>query len=77
MEVFFPDSLLAGLVLAAIRSVVDRSVVEAVGLTILGAVVYAAGLRVARVLGPEEIDLLERADVPGTRAALAWLAPER
>jgi len=66
-----------GLALATLRSVLAPSVPEAVGLTILGALIYAAGLRVARVLGPQEVDLLERSDIPGTRLALAWLAPER
>ncbi len=64
-----------GAVLVVVRSFLGQSALEAVGLTALGAATYLAGLRLARVLGPEEIDLLERSDVPGKRLALAWLAP--
>ena len=66
-----------GLVLATMRLFLAQTPLEVLGLTILGAGVYMAGLRVARVLGPEEIDLLERSDIPGKRLALAWLAPGR
>ncbi len=66
--------VMAGL-LVVLRRYVGQSPVEAIGLTALGVIVYLAGLRVARILGPEEIDLLERSDVPGKRLALAWLAP--
>ena len=62
-----------GLILSLLRSFLAPSVPEALGLTTVGVLLYAAGLRVARVLGPEEVDLLERSDIPGTRAALAWL----
>jgi len=65
-----------GLVLAMVRSYVPRSPLEAIGLTLLGVVIYTASLRLARILGPEEIDLLERSDIPGKRLVLAWLAPE-
>ncbi len=64
-----------GLVLSLLRSLVAPSVAEAVGLTAIGALLYAAGLRLARVIGPEEADLLKRSDVPGSGVALAWLAP--
>jgi len=64
-----------GAVLIVARSFLEQSPLEAVGLTVLGAVMYLAGLRLARILGPEEIDLLERSAVPGRRLALAWLAP--
>jgi len=66
-----------GLVLAVMRHFLERSPLEVLGLTILGAGIYVAGLRVARVLGPEEVDLLERSEIPGKRLALAWLSPER
>ena len=64
-----------GAVRVVVRSFLGQSALEAIGLTALGAATYLAGLRLARVLGPEEIDLLERSDVPGKRLALAWLAP--
>jgi len=66
-----------GAVLLILRWYLPRSPTEAAALTILGALIYVAGLRVARILGPEEIDLLERSNVPGKRLALAWLAPDR
>ena len=66
-----------GAALVGVRALMDRSVAGIIGLTIAGAVVYLIGLRVARILGPEEIDLLERSDIPGKRLALAWLAPNR
>ena len=62
-------------VLVVLRRFLEPSLLEASALTALGAVIYLVGLRLARVLGPEEIELLERSDVPGKRLALAWLAP--
>jgi len=66
-----------GAVLIGLRAFMERSVVEAIVLTMAGAVIYLVGLRIARILGPEEIDLFERSNVPGKRLALAWLAPDR
>jgi hypothetical protein len=70
-------ALVMGAVLVVARRLLETSVPQAVGLTVLGALVYLAGLRVARILGDEEIDLLDRSDVPGKRLVLAWLAPGR
>jgi O-antigen/teichoic acid export membrane protein len=66
-----------GVVLAILRHYLPQSGVEAASLTLVGALIYLAGLRVARILGPEEIDLLDRSNVPGKRWALAWLAPDK
>jgi O-antigen/teichoic acid export membrane protein len=66
-----------GAIVWLLRLITPRSPIEAVALTTLGAVVYLVGLRLARILGPEEIDLLERSDVPGRKLVLAWLAPGR
>ncbi|MGD8816684.1 MAG: hypothetical protein PVJ51_05820 [Acidobacteriota bacterium] len=66
-----------GAIVWLLRLITPRSPIEAVALTTLGAVVYFVGLRLARILGPEEIDLLERSDVPGRKLVLAWLAPGR
>ncbi len=68
---------LMGLLLAALRNYWSTSLLQAFALTSLGAVFYLVALRVARVLGAEEIELLERSAVPGKRLALAWLAPRR
>jgi O-antigen/teichoic acid export membrane protein len=68
-----------GLVMAALIALArlfwPTGPAEAVTLTGAGAVLYVAGLRVARVLGPEEIDLIRRSKVPGHAWVVAWLAP--
>jgi O-antigen/teichoic acid export membrane protein len=64
-----------GTVLIAARSVWRTSALEALALTALGALVFAIGMRVARVIGPEERQLLERARLPGGRWLLRWLVP--
>jgi len=66
-----------GIVLALLRRYLPQSPAEAIGLTVLGVLIYAVGLRLARILGAEEIDLLDRSDIPGKRWVLAWLAPEK
>jgi O-antigen/teichoic acid export membrane protein len=53
----------------------STSPAEALTLTALGMLVYLVGLRIARVLGPEEIDLIRRSQVPGHAWVVAWLAP--
>ena len=68
-----------GLVMAAAIGVArlfwPTSLTEALVLTAAGVVVYVVGLRLARVLGPEEIDLIRRSQVPGHAWVVAWLAP--
>ena len=44
-----------------------------IGLTALGVVIYLVGLRLARILGAEEIDLLHRSGIPGKDLVLNWL----
>lgn len=68
-------STVMGLVVAAIRSVWATSVPEAITATLVGAVVFAVGARFARLLGPEEAELLERAQLPGQRWILRLLTP--
>jgi hypothetical protein len=46
---------------------------EALLLTALGAVIVLIGMRVFRVLGPRELDLLERAQIPGGARILTLL----
>ena len=70
-------SALMGFLLVLLRGYWSTSLVEAIGLTALGATFYLVALRVARVLGAEEIELLERSAVPGKGLALAWLVPGR
>ena len=68
-------STLMAAVLMAGRTVWVTSVTEAVTLTIVGVVIYGAGLRVGRVLGLEEVELLKRTELPGHNVLVAWLAP--
>lgn len=62
-----------GGVVAAARAVWPTSVPEALIVTLLGVVVFAVGMRLAGVLGPEETELLERARFPGQRWLLRLL----
>lgn len=66
-------ALVMGATLALLRRVLPHSLPVAVGLTVLGGVIYLVGLRWARILGPEEIDLLHRSDIPGKDLVLTWL----
>lgn len=68
-------SAVMGAVLVALRWGWPTSVLEATVLTLLGVAIYAVGMRVARVLGPAETELLHRTGLPGRRWLLAWLAP--
>jgi len=64
-----------GAVLALGRALLPPSLGEAVLLTLGGVVVYAVGIRVGRVLGSEEADLLRRTRLPGQRWIVGWLLP--
>ena len=63
--------------IGAARTKWPTSPIEAVTLTVLGMLVYLVGLKLARVLGPDEIDLLRRSRIPGHKWAIAWLAASR
>ena len=52
----------------------EPSPARAVVLTLAGALVFIVGLRAARVLGPEEADLLRRAKFPGHQWLTRWLS---
>lgn len=68
-------ALLMAATIAAARFFWPTGAVEALTLTLAGVVLYLLGLRWARVVGPEEIDLLRRSKVPGHGWVVAWLAP--
>ena len=68
-------SLIMGTALVAGKTLWAMSPAEAVTLTLAGVLMFGLGLRVAKVLGPEEVELLHRAQLPGHRWVLAWLAP--
>jgi O-antigen/teichoic acid export membrane protein len=60
--------------LLMIRRFWSTSFAEAIALTLLGAAIVALGLRVARVMGPDELEVLGRASIPGKRWLVRWLA---
>jgi O-antigen/teichoic acid export membrane protein len=66
-------SLTMAAVLGAVRQVWSPSAVEAATLTMLGIAIVLVGLRVFRVMGPGELDVLQRASIPGKRALAWWL----
>ncbi len=55
------------------RALLPTSAVEAVSLTIAGAIVFAIGIRLTGAIGAEEIGLLRRANLPGGRWLLSLL----
>jgi O-antigen/teichoic acid export membrane protein len=63
--------------LVAVRLLWPTSLLEAVVATILGAAIVAIGLRLFRVLGPAELDVLERASIPGKHLLVRWLGAAR
>jgi len=60
-----------GVVLVPARAAWPTSVVEAITLTIVGAIVFAVGVRLLGVVGNEEVALLRRVNLPGARLVLA------
>jgi O-antigen/teichoic acid export membrane protein len=66
-------SAVMGAALLAGRSLLGRSPLEAAALTLAGAALFVAVARVARLFGPEEIDLVRRSRIPGRTILLAWL----
>ena len=61
-------------VLQLIRLALATSPIEAITLTVLGVLLVAAALRVFRILGPDELGILERARIPGRKWIVDWLA---
>jgi hypothetical protein len=67
------SSMGMGAVLVLGRALLPRSAVEAVSLTVAGAVVFAIGIRFSGAIGAEEIRLLRRANLPGGQWLLTFL----
>ncbi len=63
------------LILTAIRSIWSTSWIEVITLMVVGVVVIALGMRLCRVLGPAELDLIDRTQLPGRSTIIAWLKP--
>ncbi len=61
-------------ILQLIRLVWATSPIEAITLTLLGVSLVAAALRVFRILGPDELGILERTRIPGRKWLVQWLA---
>jgi O-antigen/teichoic acid export membrane protein len=59
--------------LTVVRALWPTSLLEAITCTLLGVAIVAAGMRMFQVLGPGELDLLERASVPGKHLLVRWL----
>jgi O-antigen/teichoic acid export membrane protein len=70
-------SLLMVACLVPVRAMWPTSLLEAVTATIIGAAVVAVGLRLFRVLGPGELEVVEQANIPGTRLLIRWLRGSR
>lgn len=66
-------SLIMVACLAAVRAVWPTSLVEAIVCTFLGAAIVAVGVRLFRVLGPGELEILERASIPAKHLLVRWL----
>jgi O-antigen/teichoic acid export membrane protein len=66
-------SLFMAAVLIAVRQVWSTSLAEATSLTITGAAIVVIGLRAIRAIGPEELEILQRASIPGRNYLIRWL----
>jgi O-antigen/teichoic acid export membrane protein len=62
---------------ASVRAMWPTSALEAVSSTILGVLIIAVGLRLFRVLGPGELELLGRTSIPGKYLLIRWLRGDR
>ncbi len=68
-------SLVMSALLIAVRTVWPTSIPQAIACTLLGVIIIALGLRLFRVLGPGELELIERMSVPGKRLLVRFLRP--
>jgi hypothetical protein len=66
-------SLLMAAFLTAVRTIWPTSLIQAIACTLLGIVIIALGLRLFRVLGPGELELIGRASIPGKHLLVRWL----
>jgi O-antigen/teichoic acid export membrane protein len=68
-------SLVMGLMLVTCRAFWPTSPLQATVLTFAGAAVFLVGIRLGRLLGPDEVDILRRSRLPGHELLVRWLAP--
>jgi len=62
-------------VLGLLRQLWATSIPEAITLTLAGIAIVTFGLRAFRILGPDELDVLKRASIPGKHLLVQWLTP--
>ena len=67
-------SLLMSASLTAIRTIWPTSILQAATCTLLGVIIIAFGLRLFRVMGPGELELIERMSIPGKHLLVRFLA---
>ena len=60
-------------ILQTVRQFWSTSLAEAVTLTAFGVVIVVVGLRVFRVMGPGELEVLQRTSIPGKHLLVRWL----
>ena len=68
-------SLAMAVVLVVGRAMWPTSPLQATVLTFLGMGIFLLGIRLGRLLGNEEIDLIRRSQLPGHQLLVRWLAP--
>jgi len=66
-------SLLMVVILLTAQRLWSTSIFEAAALTVLGIVIVVMGLRAIRLMGPEELEILGRASIPGRQHLIRWL----
>jgi O-antigen/teichoic acid export membrane protein len=67
-------SLMMATILQTVRQLWSTSLAEAVTLTAFGIVIVVVGLRMFRVMGPGELEVLQRTSIPGKHLLVRWLA---
>ena len=63
--------------LGIVRAVWPTSLLEAVVCTSLGVAIVAVGLKLFRVLGAGELELLARTSIPGKHLLVRWLGADQ
>ena len=73
-RVMFVSAIMAA-TLEIVRRLWGTSLLEACVLTAAGVLIVSVGLRVLRILGPNELEVLKRASIPGRDLLAQWLGP--
>ncbi len=68
-------SLVMAIVLVVGRTLWPTSPLQATVLTFVGMGIFLLGIRLGRLLGEEEINLIRRSQLPGHQLLVRWLAP--